>query len=265
MPLIRSDVPKQALLKRFALIYLPIVIVLSIVLLSKTRLEEQMEVERIVGRENNHIEIAKSHVTQNFEMVDSDLRVIALLPIMQRYLDSGNPAHRDELAKLLLVLAKEKRHYDKVRYLVDELGFDGAFNYKMTKNYVEKLKELCPRGIDVYFDNVGGSVTDAVIPLLNQHARLAICGQISQYNLEKPETSPRWLWALIVKQARAEGFLVFQFADRFAEGARAMAAWIQEGRLQFKEDVVEGFDSLPQAFIGMLQGDNTGKRVVKVS
>ncbi|MEX0677947.1 MAG: NADP-dependent oxidoreductase [Pirellulales bacterium] len=152
----------------------------------------------------------------------------------------------------------------KVRYLVDELGFDGAFNYRSTKNYVEKLKELCPRGIDVYFDNVGGTVTDAVIPLLNVKARLAICGQISQYNLEKPETGPRWLGALIVKQARAEGFLVFQFADKYQQGIAEMAGWIRAGKLKYREDIVEGFENLPQAFIGLFSGDNTGKRLVKV-
>jgi NADPH:quinone reductase len=153
---------------------------------------------------------------------------------------------------------------DKVSYVVDELGFDGAFNYKTTKNYVEALRPLCPQGIDVYFDNVGGKITDAVIPLLNTHARLSICGQISQYNLEKPETGPRWLWALIVKQARAEGFLVFQFFDRFAHAAEEMAGWIREGKLKYKEDIVEGFQNLPKAFIGMLEGDNVGKRLVKV-
>ncbi|MGD9723190.1 MAG: NADP-dependent oxidoreductase [Pirellulales bacterium] len=152
---------------------------------------------------------------------------------------------------------------DKVRWLTGELGFDAAFNYKTTKNYGEKLQELCPRGIDVYFDNVGGPITDAVIGLLNSHARLAICGQISQYNGDKRETGPRILWDLIAKQARAEGFLVFQFAAKFIEGAAEMAQWIKEGKLQYKEDVVEGFENMPQAFIGMLQGDNTGKRLVK--
>jgi NADPH:quinone reductase len=151
---------------------------------------------------------------------------------------------------------------DKVRY-VEELGFDAAFNYKTTKNYVEKLKEQCPKGIDVYFDNVGGTITDAVIPLLNTHARMSICGQISQYNVEKPETGPRWLWALIVKQARAEGFLVFQFADKFMQAAEEMAGWIKSGQLKYQEDIVEGFEKLPAAFIGMLEGDNTGKRLVK--
>jgi NADPH-dependent curcumin reductase CurA len=153
----------------------------------------------------------------------------------------------------------------KVRYLIDELGFDAAFNYKTTNNYVEKLKELCPDGVDVYFDNVGGPITDAVIPLLNTHARISVCGQISQYNVEKPETGPRWLWALIVKQARVEGFLVFQFFEQFPQGATEMAGWLKEGKLKYKEDIVEGFENLPRAFIGMLQGDNTGKRLVKVS
>ena len=129
---------------------------------------------------------------------------------------------------------------------------------------MEKLNELCPGGIDVYFDNVGGEVTDAVIPLLNVKARLSICGQISQYNLEKPEVGPRWLWALIVKQARAEGFLVFQFVDKFQQAAVEMAGWIKEGKLKYQEDIVAGFENLPQAFIGMLNGDNTGKRLVKV-
>ena len=154
---------------------------------------------------------------------------------------------------------------EKVRYLVEDLGFDGAFNYKTTPNYVERLKELCPQGIDVYFDNVGGAVTDAVIPLLNAQARMAICGQISQYNVEKPEMGPRWLWALIVKQARAEGFLVFQFADKFQQAAVEMAGWIKQGKLKYREDIVEGFENLPRAFIGMLSGDNTGKRLVKVA
>ena len=107
-------------------------------------------------------------------------------------------------------------------------------------------------------------MTDAVIPLLNVHARMSICGQISQYNLEKPEIGPRWLWALIVKQARAEGFLVFQFADKFQQAAVEMAGWIKQGKLKYQEDIVEGFENLPQAFIGMLEGDNTGKRLVKV-
>ena len=154
---------------------------------------------------------------------------------------------------------------DKIAWLTDELGFDGAFNYKTVKDYRGKLKELCPKGIDVYFDNVGGEITDAVFSLLNVHARVSICGQISQYNLEKPEMGPRHLLpTLLVKQAKAEGFLVFQFADRYAEGLKQMATWIKEGKLTYREDIAEGFDNTPRVFISMLQGANTGKQLVKV-
>jgi NADPH-dependent curcumin reductase CurA len=154
---------------------------------------------------------------------------------------------------------------EKVRYVVEELGFDSAFNYHSTANYYRKLIELCPQGVDVYFDNVGGTITDAVVRLINVRARLVICGQISQYDLTRPETGPRWLWALIVKQARAEGFLVFQFADRFEEGLRQMARWLQEGKLKYRESIVEGIENAPRAFLGMLKGENIGKQLVKVA
>jgi NADPH-dependent curcumin reductase CurA len=154
---------------------------------------------------------------------------------------------------------------EKVRHVVEELGFDSAFNYRSTANHYRKLIALCPRGIDVYFDNVGGEITDAVIRLINVRARLVICGQISQYNLERPEMGPRWLWVLIVKQARAEGFLVFQFADRFEEGLRQMARWLKEGKLKYRENIVEGIENAPRAFIGMLKGENIGKQLVKVA
>jgi NADPH-dependent curcumin reductase CurA len=154
---------------------------------------------------------------------------------------------------------------EKVRYVVEGLGFDSAFNHQSTANYYRKLIELCPNGIDVYFDNVGGSITDAVVRLINVRARLVICGQISQYNLERPETGPRWLWVLIVKQARAEGFLVFQFADRFEQGLRQMAEWLKEGKLKYRETIVEGIENAPRAFIGMLKGANLGKQLVKVA
>jgi NADPH-dependent curcumin reductase CurA len=155
---------------------------------------------------------------------------------------------------------------DKVDYLVNELGFDAAFNYKTTDNYVAKLKELCPNGIDCYFDNVGGAITDAVFILMNQRARISICGQISQYNLEKPEMGPRMLLSmLLVKQARAEGFLVFQFAERYEEGLRQMAEWIKDGKLKYTETIEAGIENAPRAFISMLQGKNTGKQLVKIS
>ena len=154
---------------------------------------------------------------------------------------------------------------EKVRCVVEELKFDSAFNYHSTANYYRKLIELCPQGVDVYFDNVGGAISDAVVRLINVRARLVICGQISQYNLKRPETGPRWLWALIVKQAKAEGFLVFQFADRFEEGLRQMARWLQEGKLKYRESVIEGIENAPRAFLGMLKGGNIGKQLVKVA
>ena len=152
----------------------------------------------------------------------------------------------------------------KVAWLRGELGFDAAFNYKTTADYVTTLQQLCPAGIDVYFDNVGGAITDAAFRLLNTGARIALCGQIAQYNAEEPETGPRLLWHLIVKQARAEGFLVFQFASRYAEGLKPMAEWLQAGKLKYREQFVDGIENAPRAFIGMLRGENTGKQLVRV-
>ncbi len=154
---------------------------------------------------------------------------------------------------------------EKVAWLRDELGFDAAFNYKTTTGYTAKLAELCPKGVDVYFDNVGGVITDAVFPLINVGARVVVCGQIAQYNADKPETGPRLLAHLIVKQARAEGFLVFQFAKRYAEGLTEMAGWLKADRLRYREQFVDGIENAPHAFIGMLQGENTGKQLVRVA
>jgi NADPH-dependent curcumin reductase CurA len=155
---------------------------------------------------------------------------------------------------------------DKISYLTDELGFDGAFNYKTVSDYYAKLKELCSDGIDIYFDNVGGAITDAVFRLINTRARISICGQISQYNLEKPEMGPRIiLTMLLVRQARAEGFLVSQFVDRYPEGLRQMSQWLKEGKLKYKEDIEHGLENTPRAFMAMLNGRNLGKQLVKVA
>ena len=153
----------------------------------------------------------------------------------------------------------------KVRYLVDKLGFDAAFNYKTTADYGAKLKELCPNGVDVYFDNVGGPITDAVFFNINVHARISICGQISQYNAEKPEPGPRLLGLLIIYRAKVEGFLITDYAPRFGEGLRQLTAWFNEGKLKYEETIEEGLENAPRAFIGMLQGRNLGKQLVKVT
>jgi NADPH-dependent curcumin reductase CurA len=157
----------------------------------------------------------------------------------------------------------------KVQYIREELGFDEAFNYKTVKNTYRKLKALCSDlgspGIDVYFDNVGGAVTDAVFRVINIRARIVICGQISQYNLTRPEMGPRFLWQLIVNRARVEGFLVSDYLERYDEGLRNLARWINDGKIRYREDVAEGLENAPEAFIGMLRGKNQGKQLVKLS
>ena len=155
---------------------------------------------------------------------------------------------------------------EKVDYIVDELGFDAAFNYKSVTDYHTELQTLLPDGIDVYFDNVGGEITDAVFPNLRIKGRVVICGQISQYNLEKPETGRRFLWHMITKRARIEGFLVFEYADRHTEALVEMAEWLRQGKLKYRETIEEGgIESAPAAFISMLKGGNIGKQLVKIA
>ena len=117
----------------------------------------------------------------------------------------------------------------------------------------------------MYFDNVGGEISDAVMRLINEKARISICGQISQYNLEKPGLGPRWFGRLLVKRAKAQGFLVSDYAARFAEGLQGMTQWLKQGKLKYREDVAQGLENSPQAFIGMLHGRNLGKQLVQVS
>ena len=155
---------------------------------------------------------------------------------------------------------------EKVAYIVDELGFDDAFNYKEVTDYHEELQRLLPDGIDVYFDNVGGTITDAVFLNLRIKGRVVICGQISQYNLEKPETGPRFLWHMITKRARIEGFLVSEFADQHAEALVEMSEWLRQGKLKYRETIEEGgIENAPAAFISMLKGGNIGKQLVKIA
>ena len=154
---------------------------------------------------------------------------------------------------------------EKIAWILKECGYDAAFNYKTTENYSAKLKELCPNGIDVYFDNVGGAITDAVFGQLNVGARISICGQISQYNDTKVEMGPRLLGALIVARAKVQGFLVSDYAPRFGSALAEMAGWLKAGKIKYREDIVDGFENLPKAFIGLLQGENVGKRLVKVA
>jgi NADPH:quinone reductase len=152
---------------------------------------------------------------------------------------------------------------DKIRHIVEDLGFDAGFNYKTTNDYTGKLRELCPNGIDCYFDNVGGAISDAVFALLNPFGRVSVCGQISQYNLRAPEPGPRLLGQILVRQLKVEGFIVTRFQARWPEGIAQMAQWLRADKLRYREDIVEGFENTPRAFIDMLEGKNTGKMLVK--
>lgn len=153
---------------------------------------------------------------------------------------------------------------DKIDYLRNELGVDAAINYKTTENMVDALKEACPQGIDVYFDNVGGPVSDAVFPLINKHARIVVCGAISMYNADKPDVGVRPQPFLIVKSALMKGFIITDYASRFAEGIGQLAAWFASGQLKHAETIVEGFENTPKAFLGLFTGDNLGKQIVKL-
>jgi NADPH-dependent curcumin reductase CurA len=153
---------------------------------------------------------------------------------------------------------------EKAHYLAQELGFDGVINYK-TENVETAIQQHCPGGVDMYFDNVGGNITDIVIKNLAFRARMIICGQISQYNLEEPELGPRNLGQLIVHQASVEGFIVGRFADR-AEVARArLTQLVKQGKIVYREDVVDGLENAPDAFMGLFEGKNFGKMLIKVS
>jgi NADPH:quinone reductase len=152
---------------------------------------------------------------------------------------------------------------EKCGDLVDLYGYDAAVDYK-ADDVGAAVKEACPGGVDVYFDNVGGEVSAAVHPRLTVGARIVICGQISQYNRERPEPTFH-PGLLIVFRARMEGFLVSDYAHRFDEAAARLARWIAEGKIRWREDVTEGLENAPRAFIGMLRGENRGKAIVKVA
>ena len=154
---------------------------------------------------------------------------------------------------------------EKTAWLTDELGFDAAINYKTTDDYRAALESAAPDGVDVYYDNVGGPITDAVFAELNLDARVAVCGQIAHYNDEETPTGPRKLPGLIPTRARVEGLLVSDFATRFGEASERLGRWVANGELRHRETVVEGLENAPDAFLGLFAGDNIGKQVVRVS
>ncbi|MCI1694234.1 NADP-dependent oxidoreductase [Aneurinibacillus aneurinilyticus] len=154
---------------------------------------------------------------------------------------------------------------EKIDYITKELGFDAAINYKTTNDIKQALHKACPDGVDVYFDNVGGEISDAVLSLLNHGARIPLCGQISLYNLEKPDIGPRLQSQLLIASALMKGFIVSDYAKQFNEGASQLAQWVQEGKIKYKENIVEGFENTIDAFLGLFTGENLGKQIVKVA
>lgn len=153
---------------------------------------------------------------------------------------------------------------DKCRYLRDELRFDAAVDYKHD-DVRARLKDACPRGIDVYFDNVGGELLDIALTLLARRARVVICGAISRYNSVDGMTGPKNYMSLLVNRARMEGFVVFDYAARYEEGVRAIAALLASGELAAKEDVVTGLETFPSALLKLFSGENFGKLVLQVA
>ena len=157
---------------------------------------------------------------------------------------------------------------EKTEYLTRELGFDAAIDHR-SPTFKDELKAACPNGIDIYFENVGGAVWDAVFPLLNTFARIPVCGLIANYNAtelpEGPDRSPVLMRAILTKRLRVQGFIVFDYNAQLGEFIRDMSGWVREGKVKYKEDIVEGLEHAPEAFIGLLKGANFGKLLVKVS
>lgn len=157
---------------------------------------------------------------------------------------------------------------EKCRYVTDELGFDACVDHHV-EDFPQQLEAACRQGIDVYFESVGGAVFDAVLPLLNAKARIPLCGLIAQYNATALPAGPDRLGlltsTLLTKRIRMQGFIIFDdYGPRFGEFLTPMSEWVRQGRIRYREDIVEGLENAPQAFIGMLGGSNFGKLVVRI-
>lgn len=158
---------------------------------------------------------------------------------------------------------------EKCRFVVDELGFDICLDHHAA-NLPSKLAAACPKGIDVYFESVGGPVFDAVLPILNKRARIPVCGLIAGYNDTALPAGPDRLGLLtrtiLTKRIKMQGFIIFDdYGDRFGEFSNQMSTWVKQGKVKFREDVVDGLENAPQAFIGLLEGKNFGKLIIRIA
>ena len=153
---------------------------------------------------------------------------------------------------------------EKCAWITDELGFDAWIDYK-SEDVAARLRETCPDGIDVFFDNVGGEILDAVLGQINLHARIALCGAISQYDTAELSPGPRNFINLIPQRGRVEGFILLDYRERFVDAILQLGQWVQEGRIRYAEDIVDGLENAPAAFRRLFTGENTGKLIVKVA
>jgi len=157
---------------------------------------------------------------------------------------------------------------EKCRALTEEFGFDVALDHR-DPDFAQKLKDAVPEGIDVYFENVGGAVQDAVWPLLNTYARIPVCGLVAQYNgavEERADRLPRFFSSVLTKSLTIRGFIQTEFVkEMYGDFLRDASAWVRDGSLKYREDIVDGLENAPAAFIGMLEGKNFGKMLVRVA
>jgi NADPH-dependent curcumin reductase CurA len=157
---------------------------------------------------------------------------------------------------------------EKCRYVKEELGFDECVNHR-EPNLAERLQAACPKGIDVYFENVGGPVFEAVMPLLNNFARVPVCGLIAHYNdaapAPGPDRAPLLMQHILTKRLTLRGFIVGDFATQWPQFLADMSHWLREGRIKYKEDITDGLENAPRALIGLLRGENFGKKIIRVS
>jgi NADPH:quinone reductase len=152
---------------------------------------------------------------------------------------------------------------EKVKALKEEFGFDDAINYKTNPDIKKAIAAACPKGADIYFDNVGGEISDAVISNINFHARIPLCGQIALYNATETPMGPRLQPMLLTRSVLMQGFIVSNFQSEFPKGHKELAKWVKEGKLKFSETIEKGFEKLPEALLGLFKGDNTGKMIVE--
>ncbi|MBB6501974.1 NADP-dependent oxidoreductase [Pedobacter cryoconitis] len=153
---------------------------------------------------------------------------------------------------------------EKTTLLKTRFGFDEAINYKTTKQMDEAIATACPDGVDIYFDNVGGEISDAVMANLNRFARVPVCGSISTYNTTEVQTGPRLQTILVTKSVLMQGFIVGQFADKAPQAIDQLAKWVKEEKLHYTETIVNGFKNIPAAFLDLFEGKNEGKMIVKI-